>query len=109
MVRCGYPRSASVFVNSLDSCAAVGNLRRVLALGRHRPAVRGEGRIQVTPTSTYGDLAMDVKLNRRQFFKICATGLGGSSLGALGFAPTAALAEVREFKLLRTTETRNTC
>ena len=23
---------------------------------------------------------MDVKLNRRQFFKICATGLGGSSL-----------------------------
>jgi len=52
---------------------------------------------------------MDVKLNRRQFFKICATGLGGSSLGALGFVPTAALAEVRQFKLLRTTETRNTC
>ena len=52
---------------------------------------------------------MDVKLTRRQFFKVCATGMGGSSLAALGFAPTAALAEVREFKLLRTTETRNTC
>jgi len=52
---------------------------------------------------------MDVTLNRRQFFKICASGLGSSSLTALGFAPSAALAEVREFKLLRTTETRNTC
>jgi anaerobic selenocysteine-containing dehydrogenase len=49
------------------------------------------------------------KLTRRQFFKVCATGMAGSSLAALGFAPTAALAEVREFKLLRTTETRNTC
>jgi len=52
---------------------------------------------------------MDVNLSRRQFFKVCATGMGGSSLAALGFAPGAALAEVREFKLLRTTETRNTC
>jgi formate dehydrogenase major subunit len=52
---------------------------------------------------------MDGKLTRRQFFKVCASGIGGSSVAALGFAPTAALAEVREFKLLRTTETRNTC
>jgi formate dehydrogenase major subunit len=52
---------------------------------------------------------MDVKLSRRQFFKICATGMAGSSVAVLGFTPTAALAEVREFKLLRTTETRNTC
>jgi anaerobic selenocysteine-containing dehydrogenase len=52
---------------------------------------------------------MDVNVTRRQFFKICATGMGGSSLAALGFAPGAALAEVRQFKLLRTTETRNTC
>jgi len=52
---------------------------------------------------------MNLRLTRRQFFKVCATGMGGSSLVALGFAPTAALAEVREFKLLRTTETRNTC
>jgi formate dehydrogenase major subunit len=52
---------------------------------------------------------MDVKLTRRQFFKVCAAGMGTSSLGVLGFAPGAALAEVREFKLARTTETRNTC
>ena len=49
------------------------------------------------------------ELTRRQFFKVCAAGMAGSSLAALGFSPTAALAEVREFKLLRTTETRNTC
>jgi formate dehydrogenase major subunit len=52
---------------------------------------------------------MDVKLTRRQFFKVCASGIGASSLVTLGFAPTAALAEVRAFKLARTTETRNTC
>jgi formate dehydrogenase major subunit len=52
---------------------------------------------------------MSVDVSRRQFFRICAAGIGGSSLAALGFAPAAALAEVREFKLLRTTETRNTC
>jgi len=56
-----------------------------------------------------GKNVMDVKLSRRQFFKICATGMAGSSVAVLGFTPTAALAEVREFKLLRTTETRNTC
>lgn len=50
-----------------------------------------------------------MQVNRRQFFKICAVGVGGSSLAIMGFSPTAALAEVREFKLLRTTETRNTC
>jgi formate dehydrogenase major subunit len=35
--------------------------------------------------------------------------LVGSSLGLMGFSPTQALAEVREFKLARATETRNTC
>lgn len=50
-----------------------------------------------------------MQVNRRQFFKICAAGVGGSSLAVMGFSPTAALAKVREFKLLRTTETRNTC
>ena len=35
--------------------------------------------------------------------------LAGSSLALLGFSPQQALAEVREFKLLRATETRNTC
>jgi formate dehydrogenase major subunit len=52
---------------------------------------------------------MDVKLTRRQFFKVCTAGMGTSSLAVLGFAPGAALAEVREFKLTRATETRNTC
>jgi formate dehydrogenase major subunit len=50
---------------------------------------------------------MDV--NRRQFFKACAAGLGGSSLALLGFSPQPILAETRNFKLARTTETRNTC
>ena len=49
-------------------------------------------------------------LNRRQFFKVAAVGLGGSSLAALGMAPTPAFAEqVRHFKLAHTKETRNTC
>ena len=48
-------------------------------------------------------------MNRRHFFRVSSAGLVGSSLVALGFAPTAALAETRNFKLARTTETRNTC
>jgi formate dehydrogenase major subunit len=50
-----------------------------------------------------------MNVNRRQFFKVCATGLGGSSLAMLGFSPTEVLAQTRNFKLARTTETRNTC
>lgn len=50
-----------------------------------------------------------MQVTRRQFFKVCAAGVGGSSLAMLGFAPTEALAEVRTFKLARATETRNTC
>ncbi len=52
---------------------------------------------------------MDVRVSRRQFFKVCATGLGGSSLALLGFSPQPVLSETRSFKLARTTETRNTC
>ncbi len=48
-------------------------------------------------------------VTRRQFFKISAAGLGSSSIAALGFSPSEALAEVREFKLERSTETHNTC
>ena len=49
-------------------------------------------------------------MNRRQFFKVCAVGLGGSSMAALGMAPPEAFAEtIRHFKLARTRETRNTC
>lgn len=50
-----------------------------------------------------------MQVTRRQFFKLSAASLGGSTLTALGFSPSEALAEVRAFKLARTTETRNTC
>ena len=50
-----------------------------------------------------------MQVNRRQFFKICSAGLGGSSIAMLGYSPTAALAEVRDYKLARATETRNMC
>ena len=50
-----------------------------------------------------------MQVTRRQFFRICAAGVGSSSLAALGFAPGEALAQVRAFKLARATETRNTC
>jgi formate dehydrogenase major subunit len=50
-----------------------------------------------------------MQVNRRQFFKLCAAGMGSSSLALMGFSPTAALAEIRNFKLARATETRNTC
>lgn len=48
-------------------------------------------------------------MTRRQFMAITGSGLAGSSLALLGFSPDPALAEVREFKLSRATETRNTC
>jgi formate dehydrogenase major subunit len=50
-----------------------------------------------------------MQVTRRQFFKVCAGALGSSSLAMLGLLPEDALAEVRQFKLERTTETRNTC
>lgn len=50
-----------------------------------------------------------MQVSRRTFLKVCATGVGTSSLTLLGFAPGNALAEVRTFKLARATETRNTC
>lgn len=50
-----------------------------------------------------------MQCNRRQFFKVCAATVGGSSLVQLGFSPKEALAEVRQFKLTRATEVRNTC
>ena len=51
-------------------------------------------------------------VTRRQFLQfsaVSAAGLGASSLGLLGFSPNQVLAEVRQYKLERTTETRNTC
>ena len=50
-----------------------------------------------------------MQVSRRQFFKICAGGMAGTTAAALGFAPGLALAETRQYKLLRTRETRNTC
>ncbi len=48
-------------------------------------------------------------LSRRQFVKLTAGGLAGTSLAAMGFSPGRALAEVRTFKLAHASETRNTC
>ena len=50
-----------------------------------------------------------LQLTRRQFLKVTASSLAGSSLALLGFSAADALAEVRQYKLARTTETRNTC
>ena len=50
-----------------------------------------------------------MQVTRRQFFKLCGAGLGGSSIALMGFSPAQALADVRTFKLERTVETRNTC
>lgn len=50
-----------------------------------------------------------MNVNRRQFFRICAGGMAGTTVAALGFSPRAALAETRNYKLLRAKEVRNTC
>jgi formate dehydrogenase major subunit len=56
-----------------------------------------------------------LSVTRRQFLRfgaLSAAGLSTSGLGSLailGFSATEVLAEVREYKLARTTETRNTC
>ena len=48
-------------------------------------------------------------ITRRQFLAVTGVSLAGSSLALMGFSPSKALAEVREFKLASATETRNTC
>ncbi len=50
-----------------------------------------------------------MQVSRRQFFKICAGGMAGTTVAALGFAPAMALAQTRNYKLLHARETRNTC
>ena len=50
-----------------------------------------------------------VEISRRRFLAVTGASLAGSSLALMGFSPSVAIAEVREFKLARTTETRNTC
>lgn len=48
-------------------------------------------------------------LDRRQFLKVSGTTMVGSSLAMMGFAPGEALAQVRQYKLARSTEVRQTC
>lgn len=50
-----------------------------------------------------------MQVNRRQFFKICAGGVAGTTIATLGFAPSTAFAQTREFKLTHSKETRNNC
>ena len=50
-----------------------------------------------------------MQVTRRTFLKICAAGMGSSTLVALGFSPTELQASVRAFKLARTMESRSTC
>src|SRR3984893_11283839 len=52
-----------------------------------------------------------MELSRRQFMAGASAGLAGTTIGALGFGGVEAAyaAAIRPFKLLGTTETRNTC
>jgi formate dehydrogenase major subunit len=50
-----------------------------------------------------------MNVSRRDFLKVSASSIGATSLAALGFAPAPVLAQVRQFKLARARETRNTC
>ena len=54
---------------------------------------------------------MNMELSRRHFLVGASAGLAGTTLGALGFGDTEAAyaAAIRPFKLVGTTETRNTC
>lgn len=51
-----------------------------------------------------------MELNRRQFFRICAGGMAGTTVASLGFLSSfSAHAEIRQYKLLKAKETRNNC
>ena len=54
---------------------------------------------------------MTIQLSRRQFVVGASAGLAGTTLGALGFGDveTACAEIIRPFKLVSSTETRNTC
>mgnify|MGYP002142892321 FL=1 len=49
------------------------------------------------------------QFSRRQFMKVTGSSLAASSLAVLGFSPSTALAEVRQFKLTQAKVTRQTC
>jgi formate dehydrogenase major subunit len=50
-----------------------------------------------------------MNVSRRGFLKLTASGIGATSIAAMGFSPQRVLADVRLFKLTHTSETRNTC
>ena len=50
-----------------------------------------------------------VQYSRRQFMQVTGSSLAASSLAVLGFSPSTALAEVRQFKLTQAKVTRQTC
>ncbi len=54
---------------------------------------------------------MNMELSRRRFMIGAGAGLAGTTIGALGFGDveTAYAAAIQPFKLIGTTETRNTC
>ncbi len=54
---------------------------------------------------------MNMELSRRQFLRTAGAGIAGTSLGALGFGGVeeAVASAIRPFKLVNTTEVRNTC
>ena len=54
---------------------------------------------------------MNMELSRRSLLKVAGAGVAATSVTALGFgeAEAAIAAHVRPFKLVNTTETRNTC
>ncbi len=50
-----------------------------------------------------------MQITRRKFFKVCAGGMAGSSVAALGLLPSTALAAPREYKLIHAKVSRNNC
>jgi formate dehydrogenase major subunit len=54
---------------------------------------------------------MNMELSRRQFLGTASAGVAGTALGAFGFGDIEAAyaSSIRAFKLLGTTQTRNTC
>jgi formate dehydrogenase-N alpha subunit len=63
----------------------------------------------VCGAKSYLNTRTTMDVSRRQFFKICAGGMAGTTAAMLGFAPKMALAQARNYKLLRAKEIRNTC
>ena len=57
------------------------------------------------------ETTLNMELSRRQFMAGASAGLAGTTIGALGFGGVEAAyaAAIRPFKLVGTTETRNTC